>query len=71
MRGGIEAGTRNEQLARLVGHLLRRYVDVDLASEIALLVNEHRARPPLPREELDRIIDSIAAREARRRELAG
>jgi Bifunctional DNA primase/polymerase, N-terminal/Primase C terminal 1 (PriCT-1) len=70
VRDGVEEGKRNEQLARLVGHLLRRYVDVDLAAEIALLVNEQRSRPPLPRVEVDRIVDSIAAREARRRERA-
>ena len=64
---GVEKGKRNSELARLVGHLLRRYVDVDLVSEIAVLVNQ-RCRPPLDQGEIDRIIESIAGRELRRRQ---
>lgn len=70
VRDGVIAGARNDSLTRLVGHLLRRYVDVDLVAEIAHLVNERGFRPPLEREEVDGIIDSIAEREARRRERA-
>jgi hypothetical protein len=39
-------------------------------AELAHLVNERRFRPPLEREEVDQVIDSIAEREARRRESA-
>ncbi len=66
-RDGVDEGARDVQLARLVGHLLRRYVDVDLVAEVAHLVNEHRFRPPLDRCEVDKVVDSIASREARRR----
>ncbi len=66
---GVEEGARNQSLARLVGHLLRRYVDVDLVAEMAQLVNG-RFRPPLPAAEVDQIVDSIAALEARRRQRA-
>ncbi len=63
---GLPEGRRDQGLTRLVGHLLRRYVDVDLVAELAQLVNG-RCRPPLPAADVDRIIDSIAARELRRR----
>jgi hypothetical protein len=65
---GASEGQRNDSLARLVGHLLRRYVDVDLTAELAHLLNQERFRPPLPASEVDQILDSIAWREAQRRE---
>ena len=68
LRNGVPEGQRNDHLARFVGHLLRRYVSVDLVAELTHLVNVHRCQPPLPRDEVDRIIDSIAEREANRRE---
>jgi hypothetical protein len=67
---GVDAGERNNQLARLAGHLLRRYVDVDVAATIVHLVNEHRCRPPLPAAEVDRTFESICAAEQRRRAAA-
>jgi len=71
VRDGIADGQRNAQLTRLAGHLLRRYVDVDLTAELVALVNAHRCKPPLAAIELDRIIDSIAGRELRRRQGSG
>jgi primase-like protein len=59
---------RNDKLTRLVGHLLRRYVDVEFVHALAHLVNEHRFRPPLNSSEVDRIVDSISAKELRRRQ---
>lgn len=67
VRDGVAPGRRNKQLARLVGHLLRRWVDVRLVAELAHLVNTHRFQPPLPGEEVDRIIDSITTAELLRR----
>ncbi len=67
IRDGLAEGQRNDGLARLVGHLLRRYVDVDLVAELAQLVNSHKCKPPLAGAEVDRIIDSISTREAQRR----
>jgi len=67
VRDGLPDGTRNHGLARLTGHLLRRYVDVDLTAELVQLVNR-RCQPPLPAVAVDRIVDSIASREARRRQ---
>jgi hypothetical protein len=59
---------RNDKLTRLVGHLLRRYVDVEIVHALAHLVNEHRFKPPLDSPEVDRIVDSISAKELRRRQ---
>jgi hypothetical protein len=67
IRHGLDEGERNASLTRLVGHLLRRDVDAELAVEIAHLVAAHRCHPPLPAEEVDRIVESIASREFRRR----
>ena len=67
VREGAAEGQRNDSLARLVGHLLRRDVNVDLVAEVANLVNDYRFKPPLGREEVDRVVDSIAAAEMRRR----
>jgi hypothetical protein len=66
VRDGLTEGERNHGLARLTGHLLRRYVDVDLAAELVQLVNA-RCKPPLPSGEVDRIVESIARRELQRR----
>jgi hypothetical protein len=66
LTGRLSEG-RNDKLTRLVGHLLRHYVDAALTTALAHLVNEHRCYPPLPREEVDRIVDSVAAMELRRR----
>jgi hypothetical protein len=67
VRDGAAEGHRNDQLTRLVGHLLRRNVDVDLTAELAHLVNAYRFQPPLDPGEVDRTINSIAAAELRRR----
>lgn len=68
---GVEEGGRNHAIARLIGHLLRRYVDVDLVREIAHTVSKTKFRPPLPGYEIDRAVESIFARELQRRERQG
>lgn len=67
VRDGESEGRRDQQLTRLVGHLLRRYVDVDLVAELAHLVNQHRFRPPMEAKQVDKIVDSICRQELRRR----
>lgn len=67
LRDGATEGKRNDSLARIVGHLLRCNVHVDLVAELVHLVNRDRFRPPLARDEVDRVIASIAAAELRRR----
>jgi len=63
----VAEGERNNALARLVGHLLRRRVDPFMVVELALAWNATRCRPPLPEAEVLRTVDSIARAEARRR----
>jgi hypothetical protein len=64
---GVSQGERNDAIARIAGHLLRRYIDVDLAAELLHLVNS-RFRPPLDSSEVDRALESICVRELRRRQ---
>ena len=64
---GVDEGQRNESLARLAGYLLRRRVDPVVALEMLSVWNMARCRPPLETVEITNIVDSIAARELRRR----
>jgi len=65
-RHGLHQGERNQGLTRLTGHLLARDVDAHLVRELVLLVN-HRCKPPLTEDEVNRIVESIAGRELRKR----
>jgi hypothetical protein len=67
VRDGIEQGCRNDSIARLVGHLLRRRVDPEMTQELVIAFNDARCRPPLRRAEVIAVIDSIAALELKRR----
>jgi hypothetical protein len=67
VRNGIAEGCRNDKMARLVGHLLRRRVDPEVTLEIALAINDARCRPPLPQREVIAIVDSIAGLELKKR----
>ena len=64
----IIEGARNDSLARLTGHLLRRYVDAGLAAQLALSWNCTHCEPPLSEQEVITIVRSIASKELRRRE---
>jgi hypothetical protein len=64
---GVPEGRRNTTLASIVGGLLRAGVRVRDVLDFALWLNAARFRPPLPEEEVVRVVDSIAGREARRR----
>jgi hypothetical protein len=64
----IGEGERNSSLARLTGHLLRRYVDAVLTAQLVLSWNQANCAPPLPEAEVLTIVRSIAAKELRRRE---
>ena len=52
--------------ARLSGHLFRKGIDVAIVVGLLQTWNEVRCQPPLPAEELYRIINRVAAAEARR-----
>lgn len=62
----IPDGQRNATLARLVGLLLGAGIDRDVVAELALAVSATRCRPPLPPDEVERIVTSIAGRERRK-----
>ena len=64
---GLDDGRRNANVARLVGHLLRRRVDPLVTLELVIAFNDARCRPPLPRTEVSMIVNSIAQRELKRR----
>ena len=64
---GVDEGSRNSTVARLSGHLLRRFIDPHVALELMQIWNAARCRPPLPEADIIRIVDSICAAEAKRR----
>jgi hypothetical protein len=67
MRDGLARGSRNDGLTRLVGYWLHRIGDPAEVLELALMFNDVRCRPPLPIEEIETIVDSIASRELQKR----
>ena len=56
---GVAEGARNNTLASLTGHLLWHGVDPEAALELLLAWNRARCRPPLPDEEVARVVASI------------
>jgi Bifunctional DNA primase/polymerase, N-terminal/Primase C terminal 1 (PriCT-1) len=63
----IADGRRNCTLTKIAGHLLRRYVDPLLVLELMHALNASKCAPPLPAEDVVRIVDSICGRELKRR----
>jgi hypothetical protein len=68
---GVSEGSRNDSVARLCGHLLRRYVDPQVSLELVRAWNAVRCRPPLADGEVTSIVNSIAGKELKRRQEAG
>jgi hypothetical protein len=68
---GVRHGIRNDTIASLVGHLLRRGVDPFVALELLLAWNAVRCHPPLSEAEVTRTVDSVAGCELRRRQCRG
>jgi hypothetical protein len=64
---GVDEGQRDTSATRLAGYLLRRRIDPVVALELLQIWNEARCRPPLPPEDIERIVDSIASKELMRR----
>jgi hypothetical protein len=60
IREGIGEGQRNNTVASLTGHLLRRGVDLDAVLELMLAWNRTHCRPPLPDDEVAQVVHSIA-----------
>jgi hypothetical protein len=68
---GVGQGARNNSIASLAGHLLRREVDPFVVLHLLLAWNATSCRPPLPEAEVARTVNSIAGRELRRRQAYG
>jgi hypothetical protein len=66
---GVDHGARNCTIARIAGLLFRRLPDPTLAAELVACFNQVKCRPPLGAAELKDTLDSIAAKEMRRRGL--
>ena len=60
VREGIGEGQRNNTIASMSGHLLRRGVDLDVVLELMLSWNRTHCRPPLPDDEVVQVVQSIA-----------
>jgi hypothetical protein len=67
IRDGLDEGGRNDGLTRLVGYWMQRIGDPEEVLAMALLFNEGRCYPPLDQEEVEAIVESIAARELAKR----
>jgi hypothetical protein len=67
VREGVTEGARNQTIAKLAGHFLRRHVDPIVTLEMMTAWNAVRCRPPLPDAEVVHIVNSIAGREIKRR----
>ncbi len=66
VREGVAEGERNSVLASFTGHLLWHGVDPEIAQDLLLAWNQVRCRPPLPDEEVARVVQSIARLHAAR-----
>jgi hypothetical protein len=64
---GVAEGARDCSTARLAGHLLRHHIDPLVVLDLLQCWNAARCSPPLPEKDIERIVDSIAARELKRR----
>jgi len=64
---GAAEGARNSTIASFAGHLLWHGVDPEVALELLACWNATRCRPPLPEDELVRVVESIARLHARER----
>jgi hypothetical protein len=69
--GGVTEGSRNSSVAKLTGHLLRRFIDPHVVHDLMQCWNATRCRPPLPEEEITTIVGSICTKELQRRGHAG
>jgi hypothetical protein len=65
---GVEEGRRNQAVAALAGHLLRRGIDPFVTLHLVIAWNTTSNRPPLLAEEVARTVNSIAGAELRRRQ---
>lgn len=65
----LQEGERDKRLTQLSGLLIGKYVEPFLALELISAFNAARCVPPLPEAQVYKIVNSIAARELRKREV--
>jgi hypothetical protein len=70
-RRRIPEGERNNTITSLAGHLFWHGVDAEVALELLAAWNREHCEPPLPAEEVARIVESIARLHERRSEEEG
>jgi len=70
LTGGTISEYADAAAAQVAGHLLRRWVDPYLVAGLLHAWNQAYVRPPLPDDELRRILDRISRLEDRRRDAA-
>lgn len=68
VRRRIPEGERNNTIASLAGHLFRHGVDAEIVLELLAAWNRAQCDPPLPDDEVARVVESIARLHERRRE---
>ena len=68
MAEGVPEGRRDCTLARVAGYLLRHHIDPVFAAGLVQIFNTTRCLPPLPDEDVERIVNSIAGKELKRRQ---
>ena len=64
---GVREGARDCSVTKLAGHLLRHHVDPFIALGLLQSWNATHCTPPLPAADIERIVNSIAGNELRRR----
>ena len=62
---GVAEGSRDNTVAKVSGYLLRRYIDPHVVLELPQVWNIAHCTPPLPAEDVVRIVNSIAGKELR------
>lgn len=63
----VPEGARDCTVTKLAGHLLRRYVDPIVVLSVMQAWNAAHCAPPLPEQDVDRIVNSICSKELKRR----
>jgi hypothetical protein len=64
---GVSEGARDCSVAKLAGHLLRHHVDPFITLGLLQSWNDTHCTPPLHAADIERIVNSIAGKELRRR----
>jgi hypothetical protein len=67
VRDGADGLQRHKAVASLAGHLLRKRIDPHVALDLLIAWDQSRCRPPLGSVQVTTIVNSIAAKELKRR----